>query len=46
MGYKIFWNYALISIDNLGYAAKESEILVSILFSFYLSVFSTITGKW
>jgi len=44
MGYKIFWGYASSSVTNLGYEAKENEILVSILFSFYLSVFSTLTG--
>jgi len=44
MGYKIFWNYATGSVEYFGYAAKESEICVSIIFSFYLSVFSTVTG--
>ena len=45
MGYKIFWDYASDSVKYFGYAAEESEISVSIIFSFYLSVFSTITGK-
>jgi len=44
MGYKIFWNYASGSVEYLGYVAKESEICVSIIFSLYLSVFSTVTG--
>ena len=45
MGYKIFWNYASGSVEYLGYEAKESEICVSIIFSLYLSVFSTVTGN-
>jgi len=44
MGYKIFWNYASGSVEYFGFTAKESEISISIIFSFYLSVFSTITG--
>ena len=43
-GYKIFWNCASDTITSLGYEAGDNEILVSLLFSFYLSVFSTITG--
>ena len=45
MGYKIFWNYASGSVEYFGFTAKESEISISIIFSFYLSVFSTITGN-
>lgn len=44
MGYKIFWSYASSTVTSIGYEAAEYEILVSLLFSFYLSVFSTITG--
>jgi len=44
MGYKIFWSCASDTITTLGYQAADSEILVSLVFSFYLSVFSTVTG--
>ena len=44
LGYKIFWTYAVATVDSLGYEAKNSEIIVSIIFSLYLSLFSTITG--
>ena len=43
-GYKIFWNCASDTINSLGYDAGDNEILVSLVFSFYLSVFSTVTG--
>ena len=43
-GYKIFWNCASDTINSLGYDAGVNEILVSLVFSFYLSVFSTVTG--
>ena len=44
LGYKIFWTCASDTLSSLGYEAGENEILVSLLFSFYLSVFSTLTG--
>jgi len=42
-GYKIFWDLAGDSLDGLGYSS-DHEILQSILFSTYLSIFGTITG--
>merc|ERR1719422_1070977 len=44
MGYRYFWDLAGSTVTSLGYDVSDNEILVSILFSFYLSVFSTITG--
>ena len=44
MGYKIFWNFAVSSVDQLGFNPQENEVLISILFSLYMSIFSTITG--
>ena len=44
MGYRIFWSYATQTVNTFGYEAAESEILVSLVFSLYLSVFSTLTG--
>ena len=45
MGYRIFWNYAMDSVEYFGYSQRENEIVISIIFSLYLSVFSTITGN-
>ena len=44
LGYKIFWTCASDTLSSLGFEAGDNEILVSLLFSFYLSVFSTLTG--
>jgi len=44
MGYKVFWTFATSSVEHFGLVASENEVLVSILFSLYLSVFSTLTG--
>jgi len=43
-GYRIFWQAAGVSLVKLGYSPAENEILQSILFSLYMSVFGTITG--
>ena len=44
-GYKIFWDLGGSTLEKIGYAKEENEVLQSILFSTYLSVFGTITGK-
>jgi len=44
LGYRQFWNLAVFSLHRAGYDAGDNEILVSLLFTFYMSVFSTITG--
>jgi len=41
-GYKLFWSSSVRSLEFAGLA--DSEIFVSLLFSFYLSLFSTVTG--
>ena len=42
--YRIFWDAAGDTLVKLGYST-DYEILQSILFSLYMSVFGTITGK-
>jgi len=42
-GYKIFWNAAGVSLARFDYG-PDNEILQSILFTLYLSVFSTLAG--
>jgi len=42
-GYRIFWDAAGLSLARFDYG-PDHEILQSILFTLYLSVFSTITG--
>jgi len=44
MGYRYFWDLAGSTVTSLGYDVLDSEIIMSILFSFYMSIFSTITG--
>jgi len=44
LGYRIFWDFAVSATEKLGVEVKENEIITSIIFSFFLSVFSTITG--
>jgi len=43
-GYRIFWDYAVSATEKLGFQVQENEILTSIIFSFFLSIFSTILG--
>lgn len=43
-GYVFFWSLAADSLANLGYSTTDNEILQSLLFSLYLTVFSTITS--
>ena len=45
LGYRIFWDFAVSATEKLGFEVKENEIITSIIFSFFLSVFSTITGS-
>merc|ERR1712013_80672 len=44
LGYRIFWGWALDTLDALGQDSADSEILTSLLFTLYLSIFSTITS--
>lgn len=43
-GYPIFWGWAADSLAYLGYDPKECEILQSLLFTLYLSLFGTVTS--
>lgn len=43
-GYPVFWGWAGLSLEYLGQEPAESEILQSLLFTLYLSLFSTITS--
>jgi len=43
-GYVFFWGLGASSLVKLGYNAADNEILQSLLFTFYMSVFSTITS--
>merc|ERR1719458_2057842 len=42
LGYRLFWGWALDSLEALGQDAADSEILTSLLFTLYLSIPSTI----
>lgn len=44
LGYRQFWNLAALTLESGGYDVVENEIIMSLLFTFYMSVFSTITG--
>eukprot|EP00092_Neocalanus_flemingeri_P003352 GFUD01003590.1.p1 GENE.GFUD01003590.1~~GFUD01003590.1.p1 ORF type:complete len:455 (-),score=130.16 GFUD01003590.1:153-1517(-) len=44
LGYRQFWNLAALTLESGGYDVGENEIIMSLLFTFYMSVFSTITG--
>jgi len=44
MGYRYFWDLAGSTVTSLGYDVSDNEIIMSLLFTFYMSIFSTITG--
>jgi len=44
MGYKMFWGWAEDSIEYIGQADPDSEMLTSLVFTFYMSLFGTITS--
>merc|ERR1719422_1000241 len=44
MGYRYFWDLAGSTMTSLGYDVSNNEIIMSLLFTFYMSIFSTITG--
>jgi len=44
LGYRKFWEAASSTLASFGYEAEYNEILISLLFTFYMSIFSTITG--
>jgi len=44
LGYRQFWNLAAMTLQSGGYDVADNEIIMSLLFTFYMSVFSTITG--
>jgi len=43
-GYLFFWDLGGATLKELGYSPADSEILQSLLFTFYMSIFSTITN--
>jgi len=44
LGYKVFWGWAETTATTLGLGGTNSEIPISLLFTFYMSVFSTVTN--
>lgn len=43
-GYKIFWQWGVDTLDSFGMGGPDTEIATSLVFTFYMSVFSTITS--
>lgn len=43
-GYTVFWGWAASTLVSMGQEPKECEILQSLLFTLYLSLFSTVIG--
>jgi len=44
LGYRKFWDMAAQTLDFFGYTVGDNEIFMSLLFTLYMSIFSTITG--
>jgi len=44
LGYRKFWDMAAQTLGFFGYTVGDNEIFMSLLFTLYMSIFSTITG--
>lgn len=44
LGYQVFWSWAEATLTWLGMEGAHCEIRISLLFTFYMSVFSTLTN--
>lgn len=44
LGYQKFWQLSAFCLDQLGMDTADNEILMSLMFTFLMSVFSTVTG--
>lgn len=44
LGYRKFWDMAAHTLGFFGYTVGDNEIFMSLLFTLYMSIFSTITG--
>lgn len=44
LGYRKFWDMAAQTLGFFGYTVRDNEIFMSLLFTLYMSIFSTITG--
>jgi len=44
LGYKVFWGWAEDTLESLGMGGPDTEIATSLMFTFYMSLYSTFTS--
>lgn len=44
LGYQKFWSLSALALSQLGFVPGENEILMSLMFTLLMSIFSTVTG--